>query len=72
MGVARSQTLEDGDPLRWPSMTLHQEHTSAEYVRYEMFIRRPYALHDFDRRLVIRLSQVSTAVTCALERLRVE
>lgn len=72
MVVAHSQTVEDAEPNRWPKMSLHHEFTSAEFVRYELLVRRPWACADFDRKLVIRLSQTSTAVTCALEVLRVE
>lgn len=72
MCVARSQTVEDAEPQRWPSMSLHHEHTRDEFVRYAMPVRRPWACADFDPRLVIRLSQTSTRVTCALEVLRVE
>ena len=66
------QTIEDAEPVRWPGMTLHHEHTTYEFVRYEVSVRRPYALTDFDRRLIIRHSQTSTRVTCALEALRTE
>lgn len=72
MVMARSQTVEDSEPQRWPRMSLHHEYTTAEFVRYEIPVRRPWACADFDRRLVIRLSQTSTAVTCSLEALRVE
>ena len=66
------QTVEDSDPIRWPGMSLHHENTSFEFVRYEVSVRRPYALTDFDQQLIIRLSQTSTRVTCALEVLKVE
>jgi hypothetical protein len=65
-------TIEDTEPTRWPGMTLHHADTSFEFVRYEVSVRQPYALTDFDRRLIIRLSQTSTRVTCALEALRTE
>ncbi len=70
--LAYSQTVEDSEPLRWPSMTLHHEDTTCEFVRYGIRVRRPYSCLDFDPRLVIRLSQTSTRVTCALEVLRIE
>jgi hypothetical protein len=70
--IAIWQTVEDGEPTRWPGMTLHHEHTSFEFVRYEVSVRRPWSCADFDPKLVIRLSQTSTRVTCALEALRVE
>jgi len=66
------QTIEDSEPVRWPGMTLHNEDTSFEFVRYEVSVRRPYSLTDFNPRLVIRLSQTSTRVTCALEVLSTE
>lgn len=72
MVVARSQTMEDAEPNRWPKMSLHHEHTTAEFVRYELQVRRPWSCADFERRLVIRLSQTSTTVTCSLEVLRIE
>lgn len=70
--LTHCQTIEDAEPIRWPGMTLHHEHTSFEFVRYEVSVRRPFSCADFERRLVIRLSQTSTRVTCALEALRVE
>ena len=70
--LSPAQTIEDAEPVRWPGMSLHHENTLYEFVRYEVSVRRPYALTDFDRRLVIRLSQTSTRVTCALEALRTE
>lgn len=70
--LARSQTLEDSEPLRWPSMSLHHEDTTCEFVRYGIRVRRPYSCFDFESKLVIRLSQTSTRVTCALEVLQVE
>ena len=66
------QTIEDGEPNRWPGMTLHHEDTSFEFIRYEVSVRRPFSCADFDVRLILRLSQTSTRVTCALEALRVE
>jgi hypothetical protein len=72
MGVARAQTVEDAEPHRWPAMTLHHEHTSAEFVRYEFRVRRPWACADFDPHLVLRLSQTSTRVTASLETVRCE
>ena len=65
--IASAQTIEDAEPVRYPGMTLHHADTTFEFVRYEVSVRRPYALTDFDRRLIIRLSQTSTRVTCALE-----
>lgn len=70
--LAHSQTLEDAEPVRWPSMSLHHEHTTSEFVRYGVRVRRPYSCLDFDSKLVIRLSQTSTRVTCALEVLHTE
>lgn len=72
MCVARSQTVEDAEPTRWPSMSLHHEDTAREFVRYGLRVRRPWSCADFEPMLVIRLSQTSTSVTCALEVLRVE
>jgi hypothetical protein len=72
MCLAHSQTVEDTEPNRWPEWTLIHQGTTFEYVREEVGVRRPYALTDFDRRLVVRHSQASTRVTCALEGLRVE
>ena len=70
--VLHSQTIEDGEPVRFPGMTLHHEDTTMEFVRYEVSVRRPFSCADFERRLIIRLSQTSTRVTCALEALRTE
>lgn len=70
--LAHSQTLEDVEANRWPRISLHHEYTSFEFVRYEVCVRRPFACADFDPKLVIRLSQVSTRVTCSLEVLRTE
>lgn len=72
MCVARSQTVEDAEPLRWPAMSLHHEDTTQEFVRYELRVRCPESCGDFDQKLVIRLYQMSTSVTCTLERLRIE
>jgi hypothetical protein len=74
MFLAHCQTVEDSDPLdcRLPEMTLHHEYTLAEFVRYEFRVRRPWSCRDFDERLVLRLSQTSTRITCALQELRVE
>ncbi len=70
--VLHFQTIEDGEPVRFPLMTLHHEDTSFEFVRYEVSVRRPYSCADFNVRLIIRLSQTSTRITCALEALRTE
>ena len=60
-------TVEDGEPIRWPHMTLQNELTSFEFVQYIVCVRRPLTLTTFDERVVIRLSQTSTRVTLALE-----
>jgi hypothetical protein len=70
MGVAFSQTVEDGAPRQLPVQTLHFEGGAREYVRIEMGVRQ----HVFGdpRRLVIRASQVTLEVTASIERIRVE
>jgi hypothetical protein len=60
-------TIEDGEPIHWPDMTLQNEMTSFEYVQYKVCVRRPLSLVNFTEQVVIRLSQTSTRVTCALE-----
>lgn len=65
--VSNPQTVEDGDPRFWPSMTLHHEDTTQEFVQYQVSVRRPRLLTHFTGKLTIRLSQTSTLVTCALE-----
>lgn len=60
-------TVEDAEPRIWPSMTLHHEYTTKECVEYKVSVRIPRTLTSFTQRLTIRLSQTSTAVTCALE-----
>lgn len=72
MGVAASQTVEDGMARRWPLTTLHHEGGVDEYIRIEMVVRRPWSCLDFERRLVIRASRETERVTIALERLRIE
>lgn len=74
MGVARSQTVEDGPPRDRPLVTLHAEGAQTEWIRVEMTVRVEWwRLHGApNARLVIRASQVSGGVTAALERLRVE
>ena len=70
--MAISQTVEDGQARRPPFTTLHHEGTAVEFMRVEMDVRRPWSLLDFDRKLVIRASQITGRVTIALERLRCE
>ncbi len=70
--LAWCQTIEDGDPIRYPKWTLHHEATSFEYIREEVSVRRPYSCRDFDAGLVIRHSQVSTRMTLALEEVPTE
>lgn len=65
--LAHSQTIEDVDPVRYPTWTIHHEGTTFEYIREEVSVRRPYALTDFETGLVLRHSQVSTRITIALE-----
>ena len=70
--LARSQTMEDMEPHRFPLMSLHHEYTTYEFVRYVILVRCPWKCTDFSAKLVIRDSQTSTRVTCALEVLRTE
>ena len=65
--LAHAQTVEDVEPRALPDMTLHHEYTSFEYVQYKVSVRCPWRLTHFEQRLLIRLSQTSTRVTCALE-----
>lgn len=69
MGVARSQTVEDGAPRELPETTLHGEGTDREFVRIAMGIRQSVTE---PAKLVIRASQHTIEVTAALERIRVE
>lgn len=66
MGVARSQTVEDGAPRRDA-----RRDTSGSDVRLEFPVRDETALVDYDRRLIVRL-KVGGRVTLSLERVRVE
>lgn len=66
-GSSFAITVEDGDPRFWPSMTLHHEDTTQEFVEYKVSVRRPRRLTHFTDHLTIRLSQTSTLVTCSLE-----
>lgn len=74
MGVAASQTVEDGAPRDVPFTTLHHEGESQEYIRVEMSVRVQWWLVDSSprARLVIRASKESEQVTAALESLRTE
>lgn len=62
-----NQTVEDWEARAMPSMTLHHEYTTREFVQYKVAVRVPRTLTSFTKRLTIRLSQTSTAVTCSLE-----
>lgn len=70
--VARSQTVEDGGPRQPIDWTLHHAGQAEEFARIEMAVRRPNALMNFTKRLVIRASQVTGEITASLEGLRTE
>lgn len=65
--LVESQTVEDLEPIRWPSIVLRYEDTSQELVEYKVYVRQPRTLTSFSDRLTIRLSQTSTSVMCSLE-----
>jgi hypothetical protein len=60
-------TVEDGDPRTMPVWSVEHEHTTFEFVREEVSVRRPGTLTNFIDRIVLQFSQTSTRVTCALE-----
>lgn len=74
MGVAHSQTVEDGAPRDLPFATLHHEGTELEYIRVEMNVRVDWWRLGAPPKatLVIRASKSGGEVTAALERIRVE
>ncbi len=64
MTVQRSQTVEDGGPRqRIERMLLRDEH---EWMRVVMDIRRPYALENFTKRLVIHACIGTESVVASL------
>lgn len=65
--LADAQTVEDLEPIRWPSIVLRYEDTSQELVEYKVYVRQPRTLTSFTDQLTIRVSQSSTSVTCSLE-----
>lgn len=67
LAVAQLQTIEDGEPIHWPAMSLECEATSFEFIQYKVSVRCPHLLTNFKEQVVIRLSQTSTRVTVALE-----
>lgn len=71
MAIGRAQTVEDGPPRELPLSTLHHEGTAQEYIRVEMTIRMAWN-HHAERRLVLRASQVTGALTASLQTLRTE
>lgn len=72
MGVAASQTVEDGEPRERSDWTIHDEGTPVEYLRIALPARLPPELVTRRTRLVIRVYQATDVITAVWETLRFE